>query len=360
VQDATATHRHIDTSTHRHKSSYLLLSLILLCVCIFPSSTVYAQIVFDNINAVYLERFTLKSSTQTHVSASAEVHQWHQIELIDARPTETIDQIEKVKFADGSFRLHTNHIQTVKAERSIGMPKHLVIQDTGVKGYSEENELLFEYGPEHLPVPENFSLADFIGNNYNFEPPTDAQLSLWANQNWNIELLKDTSVVLQRPGEKLEYHLSRHSSTASVYEDAHLVETRETYFVVLNGNTLPVTELITTFKTVTNGDCLRLVTTNSFSDYEVLNAVDPRSKPDTSPIQLSIYPNPAGEFVRILVTAEQDPVGSILIIDSQGRVVREISKAQLNEIHLAGLGTGVYHVMVTTRRGVVSKTFNKI
>jgi len=78
---------------------------------------------------------------------------------------------------------------------------------------------------------------------------------------------------------------------------------------------------------------------------------------------VSLYPNPAKEYVDIRVDGEVNVKG-IAVYDVYGKVIRTVVGANNysplpTRINVSGLANGMYFVRVTTEEGVVTKTFVK-
>lgn len=69
---------------------------------------------------------------------------------------------------------------------------------------------------------------------------------------------------------------------------------------------------------------------------------------------LEVFPNPAGEMLRI---AASHPIRQLRVLDSGGRVVRKLagSATVRQEVTLPGLAAGLYFLQVVTEAGVVAE-----
>jgi Secretion system C-terminal sorting domain len=315
--------------------------------------------VFDNNEATYVERYRLRATTEVLTQSEADPSQWTQLELLDARPVTTSDFVEKAKFSDGRFRHYTNHLLLATQEQGLGMPTQVVLSNEGVKVYSAENVMEYEYGLEHVPFIEGTSSGDFIDGNYNFESPTPEQVTKWQSYGWLITESNPSTISLKSDENLMTIDLPNHSIIVSLYESGKLIETMESFYLVSDGSALPIREVVTTFVTVSNGDCIREVTTMTYSDYEVIKAVDSRQG-RISHSDFTLSPNPASERVHLNLTSISDEIKQIQVVDMIGKVNMQISTFATNEIDISQLKAGMYHLVIVTKSGFHTKTFTKL
>lgn len=72
---------------------------------------------------------------------------------------------------------------------------------------------------------------------------------------------------------------------------------------------------------------------------------------------ISIFPNPSSDIVRIHFDASQNTSSNIQLISAEGAIVKEVMGIETKEynMNIAGLAKGVYLIRVSSAQGTVSK-----
>ena len=68
---------------------------------------------------------------------------------------------------------------------------------------------------------------------------------------------------------------------------------------------------------------------------------------DAQDIDLTVYPNPAGEYVSITSKLDQ-PIRQVEILTISGQVIKTIENSDLSNINIADLSKGIYMLSIKT------------
>lgn len=90
-----------------------------------------------------------------------------------------------------------------------------------------------------------------------------------------------------------------------------------------------------------------IFTTSDIEDY-VLNG------------KLSIYPNPASEWLTYQILSDNILVDQITIFDMYGKEIQTVLSPQSNEIKVSELTAGIYFIQFETNKGLIVKKFVKL
>ena len=72
------------------------------------------------------------------------------------------------------------------------------------------------------------------------------------------------------------------------------------------------------------------------------------------PVSFSVYPNPAKDQFSVVIENEDVKVEGISILDNHGRLVK-LAAANVNQINVSDLASGVYIVQISTDKGLSTK-----
>jgi hypothetical protein len=74
---------------------------------------------------------------------------------------------------------------------------------------------------------------------------------------------------------------------------------------------------------------------------------------------VTLYPNPAKEFVDVRVDGDINVIG-MEVYDVYGKLINTVNVIDnMTHINVSGLANGMYFVRVTTEQGMVTKRFVK-